>query len=387
MPHLKTAIDLTERLIAIETVSSDSNLDAISFIEGYLIDLGAKIDISRDETGSKANIFATIGPDIDGGVVLSGHTDVVPVEGQVWSSDPFQMRREEDKLFGRGTCDMKGFIACALALAPDFAAADLKRPIHFAFTYDEETGCLGARVMLDALKAAGRKPSVCIIGEPTGMKVIEGHKGCCETTTRFTGLEGHGSMPSAGVNAVEYAARYIGELMAIGQELKERTPPNSHFEPPWTTINIGAIKGGVAHNVIPNTCELDWEFRPVVGEDKTFVRTRIAEFSEKTLLPQMRLVHPEAAIETEIVGDVDGLEPMSDSEAVALATALTGANDVGLVPFGTEAGLFQNLGISTVGCGPGEIAQAHKPDEFVEVSQMAACLEMLEALLARLSCQ
>ncbi len=382
---LQTAIDLTRKLVEMPTISSDSNLTLIKFLQTYLQGLGATTELSHDETGTKANLFATIGPDVDGGVVLSGHTDVVPVEGQDWTSDPFILRQEDEKLFGRGTCDMKGFIACTLAFAPQFAQANLKKPLHFAFTYDEETGCLGARVLLEALKASGRKPATCIIGEPTGMRVIEGHKGCCENTTHFGGLEGHGSMPSAGVNAVEYAARYITELLRIGQDLKPRAPASSRFDPPWTTINVGAIRGGVAHNVIPNTCEVDWEFRPINAADKSFVRQRIDTFAAETLLPEMQSVWPQATLETEIVGDVDGLMPMENSQAVALAQELTGGNSVGLVPFGTEAGLFQQLGISTVVCGPGHIAQAHKPDEFVSLPQMAECLKMLQALLVKLS--
>ena len=239
--------------------------------------------------------------------------------------------------------------------------------------------------MLDRLKETGRRPAVCIIGEPTGMKVIEGHKSCCEQTTRFTGLEGHGSMPSAGVNAVEYAAQYIGELMKIAAELRARTPADSRFDPPWTTINVGAIRGGVAHNVIPNVCEVDWEFRPVNRADKDYVWTRVLSYADEVLVPAMRAIHPEADVETEVVGDVDRLEPMSDSEAVRLAQELTGNNSAGLVPFGTEAGLFQELGISTVVCGPGHIAQAHKPDEYVEISQLEDCLAMLMRLLPKLT--
>jgi len=384
-PMLQNAIDLTRTLVEMPSISTDSNMNVIWFLHDKLTKLGARCDLSHDATGGKANLWATIGPDIDGGVVLSGHTDVVPVEGQEWTNDPFQMVEADGNLYGRGTCDMKGFIACALAVAPEFAKADLKRPLHFAFTYDEETGCLGAKVMLAALKESGRRPAVCIIGEPTGMKVIEGHKGCCENTTTFWGLEGHGSMPSAGVNAVEYAAQYIGELMRIGEDLKPRAPDHSRFDPPWTTINIGAISGGVAHNVIPNVCRLDWEFRPINRDDKAFVRDRIATFTDRVLLPQMQATFAEAAIDIEFVGDVDGLEPMENSEAVALAQELTGGNSVELVPFGTEAGLFQELGISTVVCGPGYIAQAHKPDEFVAVAQIEACLAMLMRLLPKLA--
>lgn len=381
---LETAVELTRLLVEMPSISTDSNLAVIEFLRMYLEDLGATCEITMDDSGAKANLFATLGPDIDGGIILSGHTDVVPVEGQDWSSDPFQLREDNGNLYGRGTCDMKGFIACTLAIAPRFASARLSRPLHFAFTYDEETGCLGAEVMLAALKASGRRPSVCIIGEPTGMKVIEGHKGCCETTTTFGGLEGHGSAPAAGVNAVEYAARYIGELLRIAQDLKPRAPADSRFEPPWTTINVGSIRGGVAHNVIPNTCEIEWEFRPINQSDKKFVRERINNFAEQVLLPQMQATWPEATLETEIIGDIDGLEPMPESQAVSLVQELTGGNSVGLVAFGTEAGLFQSLGISTVVCGPGHITEAHKPDEFVALSELSACLAMLMRLLPKL---
>lgn len=379
------AIALTDALIAFPTISTDSNLAMIAYLEMQLMEMGAVIEKTQDDTGTKANLFATIGPDIDGGIVLSGHTDVVPVEGQEWSSDPFEMVQRDGKLFGRGACDMKGFIACALAVGPVLAAGKLARPLHFAFTYDEETGCLGAGRMLAALRESGRRPAVCLIGEPTEMRVVEGHKGCVENTTRFTGLEGHGSVPSAGVNAVEYAVRYVSELMDIAEALKPRAPAQSRFEPPWTTVNIGALRGGVAHNVIPNIAEVEWEFRPVNEADKSFVYQRINQFTDEILLPQMQATFAEASIETENIGDVCGLEPMAHSEAVALAQQLTGGNSAHCVPFGTEAGLFQALGISTAICGPGSITEAHKPDEFVEISQMVKCLDMLLGLGSKLA--
>ncbi|MBY8974967.1 acetylornithine deacetylase [Rhodobacteraceae bacterium NNCM2] len=372
-------------LIAFPTISSDSNLELIAYAHEMLGGLGAKVDLSLDPAGTKANLFATIGPDIDGGVVLSGHTDVVPVAGQDWSSDPFTMDVRGDALFGRGACDMKGFIACVLAMAPRFAEAPLTRPIHIALTYDEEVGCLGAPVLLEALAASGRKPRICIIGEPTEMRIIEGHKGCYEYTTRFEGLEGHGSTPDAGVNAVEYAARYIGELIATGEALRANPPKGSRFQPPWTTVSVGRVEGGIAHNVIPNLCSVDWEFRPVNSADADYVRDRMRRHADEVLLPAMRRIHPEAAIRTEVIGEVDGLEPMPGSEAVTLAAELTGGNSTDLVAFGTEAGLFQKHGISTVVCGPGSIAQAHKPDEFVSRDQLLQCLEMLGRLIPRLT--
>ena len=371
-------------LIAFPTVSSDSNLDLIAWCAGRLEALGARCEVSRDATGAKANLFATIGPDVDGGVVLSGHTDVVPVEGQEWSNDPFEAVERDGLIYGRGSCDMKGFIACALALAPRIAAADLKRPVHFALSYDEEVGCLGAPVMLKALEASGRRPGICIIGEPTSMRIIEGHKGCCEYTTRFSGLAGHSSAPGLGVSAVEYAVRYAGRLLELRRELVERTPSGSRFQPPESTMQLGGIRGGIAHNVIADQCALDWEVRPVVDADIDFVKREIGAYVAGTLLPAMRAIHPQASIETEVIGEVIGLEPVPESEACELVAELTGSNTREVVAFGTEAGLFQRLGISAVVCGPGSIGQAHKADEFVAVEQLRQCLEMIGGLVTRL---
>jgi len=377
---------ILKELVGFPTVSADSNLELIAYCTAALDALGARTEMTLDPSGQKANLFATIGPDIDGGVVLSGHTDVVPVDGQDWSDDPFALWTDVDgRLYGRGTCDMKGFIACALATAPRFAAADLKRPVHFAFTFDEEVGCLGAKVLLEALRTSGRRPAVCLIGEPTEMRIIEGHKGCHEYTTRFTGLPGHGSDPDAGVNAVEYAVRYVGRLLALREALAERAPAWSPFTPPWSTLQVGRIEGGIAHNVIAEHCAVDWEFRPVTPEDTHFLKAELDRYVKEDLLPAMRRVHPDAAIETQVIGEVDGLVPMTDSEAVRLATQLTGGNATGVVSFGTEAGLYQALDISTVVCGPGSIEQAHKADEYVAPDQLAQCLAMLDRLADRLS--
>ncbi|WP_417515328.1 acetylornithine deacetylase [Minwuia sp.] len=384
MTDLKQATAILDDLIGFPTVSSDSNLDLIAYANERLDRIGARTNLTLNAEGTKANLFVTIGPDVDGGVILSGHTDVVPVEGQDWSGDPFRARHTDDLIFGRGSCDMKGFIACALAMAPAFAEARLARPLHLALTYDEETGCLGAPVLLKALAESGRKPSACIIGEPTGMKVIQGHKGCFEYTTRFEGLEGHGAKPDKGVNAVEYAVRYVSEMIATGQDLKPRAPTDSPFDPPWTTISVGGMHGGIAHNVIPNSCAVDWEFRPVNRADADYVRDRLRNHAERTLLPAMRAVHPDAAIHLETIGEVGGLEPMPGSEAIALARALTGDDDIDVVSFGTEAGLFQEMDIPTVVCGPGSIDQAHKPDEFIALEQVQHCLDMIGNLRSRL---
>lgn len=378
-------IEILTQLIAFPSVSSESNMPLIDWAAEYLASHGARIDVTHDATGTKGNLFATFGPEGDGGIILSGHSDVVPAEGQDWSSDPFTLRLDDDKYYGRGACDMKGFIACAMALAPRLVTAKLNRPLHIALSYDEETGCLGAPVMLAGLAKQGLYPSICIVGEPTGMRLINGHKGCCECQTRFTGLEGHGSMPDAGVNAAEYAVRYVTELMAIADQLRARAPDGSPFDPPWTTINIGRIAAGVATNVIPNRALVDWEFRPVTDSDYSYVHRRIGDYTANVLLPQMQARHPSARIELETIAEVVGLEPEIDGAAEKLVAALTGANTAGTVPFGTEAGLFRGYGISTVVCGPGEIAQAHKPDEYVTVQQLQQCLAMMDRLFSRIS--
>jgi len=378
--RLARTVALLDHLIAYPTISADSNLDLINDLATRLESCGARVDLFRDETGRKANLFATLGPDRAGGVVLSGHTDVVPVADQDWSSDPFEMRQADGRLYGRGSCDMKGFIAASLVMAQEFGAMHLRRPIHFAFTYDEEVGCIGASALVPELQKRGLKPAMAIIGEPTEMRVIEGHKGCCEYTTRFSGLEGHGSAPERGVNAAEYAVRYVSRLLELRQELMGRVLPSSRFEPPWSTLNIGQISGGVAHNVIAAKAEVEWEMRPVVQADADFVKGAIEGYIETDLLPAMRAVWSKADISTEIIGEIAGLERMDDNAARDLVTGLVGANHADVVAFCTEAGLFQKMGMSVVVCGPGSIEQAHMADEFIAVDQLAACLDMLNRL-------
>lgn len=366
-------------LIGFPTVSADSNLDLIGWASNMLKELGAHCEVSLDETGHKANLFATFGPEQDGGLVLSGHSDVVPVEDQVWNSDPFTMTAHEGRLHGRGACDMKGFIACVLALAPDIAQWRLARPVHIVLTYDEEVGCFGARNLVDELRNRGLRPASAILGEPTMMRVITGHKGCFEYTTRITGCAGHGSAPDQGVNAAVAAARYAGRLMALERDLRGRAPADSPFSPPWTTLNIGRLHSGHAHNVIPDYAEIDWEMRPVQRSDADYVLAEIDHHAQQ-LLPAMQAVAPEASITREVIGEVAGLHPVPHNAIADIVSDLTGANGTDVVAFGTEAGLFQSLGMECVVCGPGSIEQAHKPDEFVSRDQLAACLDMLRGL-------
>ncbi len=382
--HLAETRAILEDLIAFPTVSDSSNLDLIVYLANLLESAGARVSLFPDETGAKANLFATLGPERDGGIVLSGHSDVVPVVEQNWASDPFVLHEADGRLYGRGACDMKGFLAATVAMAPVLGEAIEERPLHFAFTYDEEVGCFGARALMASLEQHGLRPSMAIVGEPTNMRIIEGHKGCFEYSTRFHGLAGHGSAPDRGVNAVEYAARYLGRLMELKDELRLRAPAGSQFDPPWATINVGALHGGVAHNVIAAEAQVDWEMRPVEAADADYVKRSLQRYTEDVLLPAMQAVDPEARIDLDIIGEVAGLAPTHESEARDVLMELTGANDTDLVAFGTEAGLFQEAGMSVVVCGPGSIEQAHKPDEYVEITQLEQCLTMLGRLAGKL---
>lgn len=378
-PRLADACAILGDLVAFPTLSSGSNLDLVAYAAGRLEDAGAHVVLDHDESETKANLFATIGPAGDGGIVLSGHTDVVPVDGQVWSSDPFRMIERDGRLYGRGTCDMKGFIACALALAPDIAAAAPPRPLHLALTYDEEVGCRGGQALVGMLLSRGPLPAVAIIGEPTAMQVIEGHKGCYEYTTLFRGRGGHASRPERGTNAIEHAAAFLAKLQDIGRMLRERTPAASPFDPPWTTLQAGRIEGGIARNAIAETCTVEWELRPVCAEDAAFVHKELEAHVQESLR-QMRMVAPEADIVTSAVGEIGAFQQIPKSEARDIMLALTGGNRTGTVPFGTEAGLYQEAGISAIVCGPGSIEQAHQPDEFIEIAQLESCLGALERL-------
>ena len=367
-------------LIKFQTVSGTSNLKLIEYCEKKLGKLGAISFKTFHVSKQQANLFSTINGKKklgSGGIILSGHTDVVPASAKEWSSDPFVAREKDNKVYGRGSCDMKGFIACSVALAPYFATQNLKKPIHFSFTFDEETACQGAPIMLKELKNRNINCSICIVGEPTGMKAIQAHKGCYEYSTHFTGLAGHGSAPDKGVNAVEYATRFINKLMELREELKKRESKNSVFTPPYSTLQIGGIKGGLARNVIADQCTVDWEMRPVIPEDGEFINQNIEAYVKNILLPEMRKVYPKANIKKEIIGEIIGFTKEEKSDAVNLVCNLTGDNSRDVVSFGTEAGLFQELGISTVVCGPGSIEQAHKIDEYVSFDQLKLCLKML----------
>ena len=378
----KNSIKILTDLIAFKTISGEDNNSLINYCDKILKDLGAESFKTYDEKKKRVNLFATIKakkPNGKSPIIFSGHTDVVPVS-KSWSTDPFKATIKEDKLYGRGSCDMKGFIACTLAYAPIYSKSNLNRDIHFSFTFDEETACQGAPILIAELKKRGIKNGICIVGEPTNMKIIDAHKGCYEYTTHFEGLAGHGSAPDKGVNAVEYAVRFIDKLLKLRNILKEKTPNNSVFNPPYTTLQIGGISGGIARNVIADRCRVDWELRPVVKEDGIFVNSEMDKFVNEELLPEMKKVYPKSSIRKEIIGEIIGFDRDEKSEACELISSITGDNSREVVSFGTEAGLFQEIGISTVVCGPGSIEQAHKVDEFIKLDELKKCLNLLEGI-------
>jgi acetylornithine deacetylase len=377
-----SAIEMIKKLVSFDTTSRLSNLDLIHFIADYLSSLGVEAHLIHDKGGEKANLYATIGPRDVPGIVLSGHTDVVPVDGQAWDSDPFEVVEKDGKLFGRGTSDMKSFIAIALAMAPDFAGAKLRTPIHFAFSFDEEVGCLGAPLMIRKMDQFGAKPRAVIVGEPTMMSVVNAHKGVCSFHTTVRGLEQHSSEPHRGVNAVAYAAELVHHLSMIGADMRDRhAQPDSGFDPPYTTVHVGTIQGGTAQNIVPRHCKFSWEYRLMPGEDASEIRRRFQTHVDEVVLPKMHAVDKSTGIETEVRAFVPGLMPEQGSPAEALVLALARKNTTGVVAYGTEAGQFQEAGNPCVVCGPGSIAQAHKPNEFIDLGEVRACEIFMRRLL------
>jgi acetylornithine deacetylase len=364
------ARQVLERLIGFDTTSSKSNLPLIEWVRDYLAGWGVDSRLVHDPSGEKANLFATVTGSGDGGIVLSGHSDVVPVAGQAWSSDPFTLTERDGRLYGRGTADMKGFIALALSRVPDVVAARTKLPIHVAFSCDEELGCIGVPHLLEQIGKALPRPAVAIIGEPTGMRVVDAHKGICALETTITGLEAHSSRQDQAVSAVVAAAELITEIERIVAGLRDRRQES--FDPPYTTFNIGVIGGGTAVNIVPRQCTFEWEFRAVPGVANDDVIGQVDAYVEGTMLPRMRKVYPAASITTEVNAQAPPLVPREGSPAVALAMRLTGANRTGAVSFAAEAGHFQDAGMAAVICGPGDIAQAHQPDEFITAEQLDA---------------
>jgi acetylornithine deacetylase len=376
------SVKILTDLIGFKTISGEDNTALIDYCDNVLKKLGATSFRTYDDEKKRVNLFATLKAKNSNNkkpIILSGHTDVVPVS-KGWSSDPFIATVKGDKLYGRGSCDMKGFIACALAYAPIYSKSNLDRDIHFSFTFDEETACQGAPILIEELKKRDIKDGICIIGEPTNMKIIDAHKGCYEYTTYFKGLAGHSSAPHKGVSAVEYASRYVNKLIELREKLKERAPKDSIFDPPHSTLSIGGVFGGIAHNVIADKCHVNWETRPVVKEDGVFLNQEIDKYAEDILLPEMKKVFPNASIEKDMIGEIVGFDREDKSDACELISSLTGDNSRQVVSFGTEAGLFQEIGISTVVCGPGSIEQAHKIDEFIVLDELKKCINLLDGI-------
>ncbi len=365
---------MLQRLVAFDTTSRNSNLELIQYIQGYLRDHGVKSTLVPNEEGTKANLYASIGPDAPGGIVLSGHTDVVPVDGQAWDTDPWTLSEKPDgNLYGRGTCDMKGFIATCLSHVPAFQRAHLKVPIHFAFSYDEEIGCLGAHALVENLMGNVPRPQAVIVGEPTMMGVVNAQNAGGGIVATFTGVEAHSSMTHLGVSAIAFAGDFIHWLNELQVELAQRKRTDIDTVPGHTTINVGIVSGGTAGNILARECTLRWGYRTLPGDDAWEVQRRAEQYVAELLLPKMKAKHPDANIQLERRSFVPGLKPEENEEAAKLALQWTGGNRTYAVPYGTEAGIFRGHGIPTVICGPGDISQAHQPNEFVARSQMDAC--------------
>jgi len=373
--------EMLGRLVGFDTVSRKSNLAAIDFIRDYLDGHGIASRLSFDDAGGKANLFATIGPSDRPGIILSGHSDVVPVEDQNWSSDPFTLRQTDDLLYGRGAVDMKGFIAVALALVPELKARATNAPIHLAFSYDEEVGCIGVGRLIEQIGLAEARPFACVVGEPTGMVPITGQKGLHINRCRVSGREAHSSRTPYGVNAVEAAASLIAHITAIGRRIRDEGPFDPAFDPPYSTVHCGLVHGGTAQNIVPPVCDFTYEIRNLPGHDPEPLLAEIEQYARQRLEPGMKAVDPEAGFTFTPRSRLPDYRIDEDHPAVALVKNASGANAAGRVSYMTEAGLFGRAGIPTVICGPGDIAQAHKPDEFVARSEIARC----EAFLLRLA--
>ena len=379
----RASIDMIRKLIAYPTVSRDSNLDLIKFARAYLEDLGAETRLTFDDERNKANLFATLGPRGVPGIVLSGHTDVVPVEGQKWDTDPFECTLKDERLYGRGTSDMKSFVAIALAAAPEFVQRGLATPIHYALSYDEEIGCIGVARLIADLAAAGIRPQACIVGEPTMMQPVIAHKGKKGYRCTVRGLASHSAYAPQGVNAVEAAAEAIAYLKSMARRYRDNGPYDRSFDIAHTTVHTGVIRGGAALNIVPHDCMFEFEFRHLPGEDPDALLAEFQQHIESRLLPEMRAVHSGSGFTIEPLSVLPELNSNPETEVVALAQELSGNSEIGKVSYGTEGSQFQRAGIPAVVCGPGSIEQAHKPNEFVSLEQVAKCELFMRRLMDR----
>ena len=381
--HALSSLEMIRKLIAFPTVSRESNLELIHYARDTLQELGAEARLTFDDDHRKANLFATLGPRGVPGIVLSGHTDVVPVDGQAWRTDPFELVEKDGRLYGRGTADMKSFVAIALALAPEFARRGLKTPIHFAFSYDEEVGCIGVGRLLTDLAHAGIKPRSCIVGEPTLMRPVIAHKGKRGFRCTVRGLACHSAYAPHGVNAVEAAAEAVAYLKNMARRHRDHGPYDRGFDVAHTTVHTGVMRGGTALNIVPHECTFDFEFRHLPGDDPDALFAEFRDYLEHTLAPEMRAVDAHTGFTIVPLSALPALDNGPEVEVVGLAQELSGNDDIGKVSFGTEGSQFQRAGIPTVVCGPGSIEQAHKPDEYVEIEQVLKCEQFLRRLMDR----
>lgn len=382
---MNSSVELLKTLVGFDTTSRESNLQLIEFVRDYLARFDVPCALIYNDERSKANLFATIGPADVPGIVLSGHTDVVPVNGQPWTLPPFELTERDGNLFGRGTADMKGYIACVLARVPSLVKASLRLPVHIALSYDEEVGCLGVRALLKVLEQRPVKPLLCIIGEPTELKPVLGHKGKLAMRCDVHGHPCHSAYAPLGVNAIEYAAQLIAELGRLGQQLKAPQHHDVRFDPPYSTVQTGVINGGKALNIVPADCRFDFEIRALPSQDPAVVASALQAYAEREVLPRMRAVSDQADIHFSELSAYPGLATDSQSQAAELIAAFCGSKEFGTVAFGTEGGLFDAAGIATVVCGPGSMDQGHKPDEFVSLDQLHACDQMLQRMLTFIS--
>jgi len=377
-------LNILEKLVAFPTVSRDSNLDLINFAQDFLAACGADCTVIHDETGQKANLYATVGPTDRPGVMLSGHTDVVPVDGQNWSTDPFLPLHREGRIYGRGTTDMKGFLASALHAAQKASNRSLQTPLHLALSYDEEVGCVGVRRLIDMLTDAPIRPAFCIVGEPTSMAVAAGHKGKIGLRATCIGREGHSALAPLALNAVHMASDFIGAIRDKQTAIQENGSRDGDYDVPYTTLHVGKVQGGIALNIVPNRCELEFEIRNLAEDDPMAILSDL-KTSADDIVRDARTIAPEAEIHFATTMTYPGLATRPDADVISFVKSLTGANDTIKVAFGTEGGLFsEHLAIPTVVCGPGSMAQGHKPDEFITLDQLTRCDAMLAKLLDRL---
>lgn len=381
MPQTYTSREMLSRLVSFDTTSRDSNLELIAFVEDYARSYGLAPRRIPNPEGTKANLLISVGPQEPGGIILSGHTDVVPVDGQDWATDPFDMVERDGRYFGRGTSDMKAFSAVILSLLPELTRRPLKTPVHIALSYDEEIGCLGVRPMIADIVKSVPMPRLAIIGEPTDMKVVNAHKGIRSFRTTVTGREAHSSQTDKGVNAVMVAAELIMHLSKLAEDMRRRGDPSGRFDPPYTTVQSSTIEGGTALNILARHCMFQWEFRYLPGTSQEELLDAFNAFALNDVLPRLRAIAPEADIVTRPRAHVPALVATEGCPAEALAKQLTGRNHAEAVAYGTEAGLFQEAGIPSVVCGPGNIQQAHKPNEFIEIAQVEACEQFIRRLI------